>query len=349
MVLEELLNLSKNDGAMGSRALHWPLNYGFNPGIQPQLLRLIKSIHTIGSAILYRSNKWIIFDMDCAHLLIGWAKANLGMIIVDPESTQALPSGMMHDRMKLYTQESGYDRAIRLDWPPSLPERQMILVSAGRLPGFLQCLRMTEMANGIRVMPGQTFRGAGTILEKIAIRSVHGLSLCIHVDSSSYRKSEITSCLEHFRIFHGPLNELFIIGAPEEQQARNIEASISASRAPELETTFSELLMHIVQIMALANTRIEQDLLGTVGSLCEQAREMVLNSYKYDKTPYTKWIEDANAHESLLELLIISMPGVAWQLHEIVKKGPIDFPDTLHAIISHICPFTAWLGGTTWS
>jgi hypothetical protein len=342
MVLEELLALSKNHGMMGSRALDWPLDCGFDPKIQPQVLRLSKSIHSLGSAILHRANKWIIFDMDCAHLLISWARADLGMIIVDPESTQALPSGMMRVRIKLYTQESGYERAIRLDWPAALTERQIILVSADDLPKFLESLRIVEFANGVRVMPGQSFNSFDTTVEKSAVRGVHGLSMCIHVDSF-YRQSELTACLEQFRMFHGPLNELSIIGAPDDQQVQEIEASISVSRDPKLETKFSELLMHVVRLMTLANIRIDQEHTVAEGSLFEQARAMVLNSHIYDRTPYTGWVKSTNAHESLLELLIISLPGLHWMLHDIVNDGSLDFADALHAISSHPYPLAALL------
>jgi hypothetical protein len=43
------------------------------------------------------------------------------------------------------------------------------------------------------------------------------------------------------------------------------------------------------------------------------------------------------------ELLIISVPGVAWQLHDIVNNGSMDFADILYAISSHICLFTVLL------
>jgi hypothetical protein len=91
---------------------------------------------------------------------------------------------MMRVRVKPCTQESGYERAIRLDWPAALSERQKILLSMDDLPKLLDSLRITELTNGVRVMPGQAFRGFGTTVEKTAIRGIHGLSLCIHVDSS---------------------------------------------------------------------------------------------------------------------------------------------------------------------
>jgi hypothetical protein len=342
MVMEELLELSRSQGEVGSWALNWPLDCGFNPSIQPQVLRLSKSIHTLGSTILHHSNKWIIFDMDCAHLLLSWAKADLRMIIVDPESTQALPSSMMGVRIRLYIQESGYARAICLDWPSALPQRQTILVTLDDLPKFLELLCITELANSVRVMPGQSFLGFGSTGERTAIRGIHGLSMCIHVDSS-YRQSEVTSCLDHFRISHGPLNELSIIGAPNEEQAQDIEASTFALRYSEFETTFSELLILVVRLITLANIRIDQRHLANVATLFEQARAMVFNSFLFDKTPYVGGVSSDNAHESLFELLITILPGAHWMLHDIVRNNFVNFADAAHAIGSHLCPLTTML------
>jgi hypothetical protein len=223
--------------------------------------------------------------MDCSHLLLSWAKADLRMIIVDPESTQALASGMMNVRIKLYTQESGSARSICLDWPSALPQRQTILVTLDDLPKFLELLRITELANSVRVMPGESFPRFGSTEESTAIRGIHGLSTCIHV-GSSYRQSEVTSCLDNLRIFHRPLNEFSIIGAPNEEQAQDIEASIFALRHSELETTFSELLIRVVRLITLANIRTDQRHLANVEALFEQARAMVLNSFLFDKTVY---------------------------------------------------------------
>jgi hypothetical protein len=227
------------------------------------------------------------------------------MIIVDPDSTQALPSGLMRVRIKLYTQESSYEQTVRMKWPSALPERPMILVPLDASPKVLKLLRIVELANSIRVIPGQSIGNFGTTKERTAIRGVHGLNMCIHIDSS-YRRSEVTACLEPFRVFRGRLNELSIIGSPNEQQARAIGASIFASCDPELGTTFPELLIHVFRLMALANLRVQKHAATVV---FEQTRAMVHNSHAYDNTPYTGWANNADAHESLLEILIINLPG----------------------------------------
>lgn len=87
-------------------------------------------------------------------------------------------------------------------------------------------------------------------------------------------------------MLHGPLNEVSIIGAPDEQQARDIEESISLPRDVASNSTFSEVLMHIVDLLALAELKFQEGLCSPVSLLYEQARVMIVNTHAYDTTSW---------------------------------------------------------------
>ncbi|KAL1799120.1 hypothetical protein ACET3X_003157 [Alternaria dauci] len=344
MILEESLTLTKNEGCMKEHApaSKLPRGYGFLPRIQPQVLRLNKSIHAFASEILDRSNRWIIFNMDCADLLIARVTASTGMIIVDPESAQALPTGMMHVRVKLYTHASVYAKALSSRWPAALPKRQILLVPASNIDSFLNELRGTELSHAVRVMPGKTFQGLSCRQKKRAVIGVHGLSICIHV-SPNYPANLIGATLEKFRILHGPLNVVSIVGAPDEQQARLIETSITARRDAVRESTFSEALMHVVQLFHHAERRSKDRDTQSASSLYDQAREIIRNNRLLDRTPWAGYITEARLNESRFELLIMSACTTNWMVHNIIHDGCWRFKTATEAQLVHVTQSTEWL------
>ncbi|KAG9193264.1 hypothetical protein G6011_03299 [Alternaria panax] len=177
--------------------------------------------------------------MDCANLFIARVALSTGMIIVDPESAQALPYGMMHVQVELYMDAPMYSIALNSCWPTTLPKPQVLLVPVSNLRSFLDDFRKLELSHAVRVMPGKTFEDRPSHQKRIEAIGVYGLSIRIHVNPN-YVAKFISASLEEFRRLHGPLNEVSIIGAPDEQQAHRIEASVTARRDAARDSKFLE-------------------------------------------------------------------------------------------------------------
>ena len=106
-ILEELVALHKTDGTiLETRKKRWLQRYVFHPDIEPQVLRVNRTMHAQAKNVLDRSNRWIVLDMDSAYTLTSWTSSFLEMIIIDPESAQDIPPGMMHVRIKPFTKAS---------------------------------------------------------------------------------------------------------------------------------------------------------------------------------------------------------------------------------------------------
>jgi hypothetical protein len=87
-----------------------------------------------------------------------------------------------------------------------------------------------EFSSGVRVMPGQQFDSqlrddAGDFVPSTAAKGQHGLTLRVVVNSPTFPLVRMNRLLEQFRMFHGPLNEVSIIGCAELARARSIETS----------------------------------------------------------------------------------------------------------------------------
>lgn len=337
-ILEELFSLDKTDPVLNhlpSKA-HQP-RYVFRTGMQPQVLRVSKKMHTLGKSVLDHSNGWIILDMDHAFLLTGWASGILEMIIVDPESAQDVPAGMMHIRVKSFARASsvanisyGMQRRYRIS-------RQIILLPASQLQKLISVLRITELANIPRVVEGELFRNRYTNEEYRVKRREHGLSILIHVNDG-YPSSVVKNCLEHFRRFNGPLNEVSIVGAVDEQQARSIEAPITLPRDKDTDSTFSEVVMHILDLLGIAETKIEEGMGACVPRLHEQARAMVINTHNNDKTSWAGWITDQTAQNFKFEMIVLSASSMNIMVHHMLTGGTWLFPTAAAARARHMSP-----------
>ena len=118
-IMEELLALHKTDGSITQLQMKSYIpRFAFCPDIHPQVLRVSKNMFAVGKSVLDRSNRWIVVDMDFAYLLTVWASAFLEMIVINPESAQDLPFGMMHIRVKPYTMASGVSHFWGQIWCP---------------------------------------------------------------------------------------------------------------------------------------------------------------------------------------------------------------------------------------
>ncbi|EUC41049.1 hypothetical protein COCMIDRAFT_107192 [Bipolaris oryzae ATCC 44560] len=335
-IMEELLAL-RNTGGMITKLprSRWPLKYGFKPALQTQVLRVNKNLYTIGRTVLDRSNRWVIVDMDCAYLLIQWASAFLEMITVDLNSVQHLPPGMMHIRIKLFTKTSICAPSYRRLWPKGMPERQIILIPASQLNSFVWALRIVELAHSLRRMPGSLYRNRITDKSYKVTTGQHGLTICINLNPA-YPPSLLHTSLSHFRLLHSPLNDLSIVNPPDPHQAHAIESSIRAPRNLTTDSTFSEVLLHILDIIALADRISQQGFASCIPMLYEQAHAMSFNISHNDKTAWNGWITDATAHDSCFGLLVLCAGATNAMLHDLCSRRSVEFSDPDLAIARHM-------------
>ncbi|USP72870.1 hypothetical protein yc1106_00144 [Curvularia clavata] len=337
-IMEELLALHKTDGSMTQlRSRNYLLRYAFNPNIQPQVLRVSKKLHVLGKSVLDQANKWVLVDMDEAYLLTLWASPVLEMIAVDPESAQDLPSGMMHIRIKPYTRASAFTHHRTRIFSKSENPRQIFLLPASQISEFVTALRITELANVPRLLHGAPFKNTHTNEEFRVERGKHGLSVLIHVNEG-YPCSVIKSCLEEFRRLHGPLNEISVIGNVDEQQARSIEASIPLPRDVVSEGTFSEVIIHIMDLISMADTKARQGMAACVPKLYEQARCMVVNMHRHDRTPWGGWANGTAPKDPTFDMIVMCASSANLMVHRMITCTDWLFPSAQKIIDRHLSP-----------
>ncbi|KAF1847864.1 uncharacterized protein K460DRAFT_426717 [Cucurbitaria berberidis CBS 394.84] len=282
-VLEELLGTSDNPGP---RLRHRPdipelstLERRFT--METAILRTNKQIHAMAKAYLDLANKWIVFDMDDVHLVLPWACILIPMTIIDPEANYAVPEGIMRVRVKLCLNG---ERIIRPS-PASQPKRQLVLIKLEHFVAFLAQIRMAELINSVRVMPRAFFIGDNQGLYN-AMKGFNGLKIRVHVDPN-YPHHWMQALLDCFDMFHGPLNEVSIIGSFDAQQARRIETSIALPRNV-AEPTMYEIYIHIAHRIKLANHFADQGQLVSAIRLYDRVRNMT-NASNTDRTPWSGW------------------------------------------------------------
>lgn len=95
---------------------------------------------------------------------------------------------------------------------------QSVLVELKHDEFFLHQLRAMELANNVRSMPGQQYRSAYALLKQ-AKKGFNGLTIRVDVDPD-FPAHLLKPVLELLRMFHGPLNELSILGSPDAEQAQ---------------------------------------------------------------------------------------------------------------------------------
>ena len=100
-------------------------------------------------------------------------------------------------------------------------------------------LRLFELAHGVRVMPGQTFKDVDSV-ERPARKGFDGFTFLVHV-YPEYPVPRMRTLLSNFTMLHGPLNEVSIVGFEDTRYARKTENHIAAPRRP-AQCTFHEVL-----------------------------------------------------------------------------------------------------------
>ncbi|CAO2647078.1 Nn.00g080000.m01.CDS01 [Neocucurbitaria sp. VM-36] len=300
-VLRELLGAPNLPKGVLDRSKKWPLKLRYVPGFATSMLRTNKGLNAISKSYLDLSNKWIVFDIDNIHLLLPWANITVPLLTVDPDADYAIPEGIMRVRVTLCAYGS---RAMNVSShiPASVPERQLALVQLEHFEKFLEQIRIMELVNGVRVMPGEEFPDANDA-QITATQGFHGLNIRVQVNPD-YAPHLMKPLLERFRMFHGPLNEVSIVGSSEPQQARSIETSIALPRS-DGELTMDEVLMHVVKMIKVANNFAYDGLSMEALETYILIRQMPYQSAISDRTPWSGW-RTINWSRNAFELLLVS-------------------------------------------
>jgi hypothetical protein len=120
-----------------------------------------------------------------------------------------------------------------------------------------------------------------------AVKGQHGLNIQVVVNNSEYPEKRMKKLLEQFRMFHGLLNEVTIIGCADPAFARSIETSIPTPR------NASQLTWHELTILTVQRTKTAADLIANSGGwvfaymIHDLLGEMHHNATTFDATSWT--------------------------------------------------------------
>jgi hypothetical protein len=130
------------------------------------------------------------------------------------------------------------------------------------------------------------------IIPIMAVNNQHGLSFKIVVNNPDYLPTKMNRFLSQFRMFHGPLNEVTIIGCSDPAFARAIETSISAPRNASHQLTWNGFTILIVQRTTAATDLIANSEGWMFAYIVNDLlSEMYRNALTYDVTAWTGSIE----------------------------------------------------------
>lgn len=220
-------------------------NYRIRPIIQTAVLRLNKRIHQLVKSYLDRRNTWIVFDIDCTSRKLLWIWRIVPCFIIDEPESQALPEGILHVRIKFPT-------------VARTPRRLTFLITMEWFQSFLECIRIVDLMISFRGPEGRNLPRLPSSGKRssAACRISHGTSIIVHVHPN-HPDVDMEAFLELFRMFHGPLHELSIIGARNTSSAREIEKSLTQPRhVPDL--TLWEVYMHLLRLKTEADRHLTQ-------------------------------------------------------------------------------------------
>ncbi|KAF2826608.1 hypothetical protein CC86DRAFT_381731 [Ophiobolus disseminans] len=265
----------------------WAFSHQNRPAIETAIRRLNKNMSSIGQDVLNSGNKWIVFDVDCGHLLLPWVCIPIPYIVVDHIDAIRIPIGIMRVKVELYLSKGRHHEYSTDHWKTSRPYRQLFVVEMEHFEAFLKQLRIMEFVNGVRVAPG-------TVFQPGLLASVGRYGLRFRVDvHGGIPAHKMRKLLELFCQFHGPLNEVCIQCSDDSNQARDIERSIPAPRGTTNDTAM-EILIHLLRLKKLSDACACSDRGRLACYLNEQAASMLENVSKWDMSSGWEIAEDSN-------------------------------------------------------
>jgi hypothetical protein len=97
----------------------WPLRSPNRLNLETAVLPTDKKISILASTTLHTSNKCIVFDVGCSHLLLQCVYLTVPCFLIDPEDTVHLPLGVIRVKVRFSKalQHGLFD--VRRHWPKS--------------------------------------------------------------------------------------------------------------------------------------------------------------------------------------------------------------------------------------
>ncbi|KAF1918610.1 hypothetical protein BDU57DRAFT_535680 [Ampelomyces quisqualis] len=252
----------------------WPFRLQNRPNTTTDIPRVNQEISTIAKTVLYAFNKWVVFDIDCSHLLLPQAYLFVPFIVVDPEDAASLPLGIMQVRVQLYRAQLTMGlQALQL-WPPSKSHRQLFLVHVENFESFLREVRVMELVYATRIMQGTPLLAdaTNTLSNTTAKVGQHGLKIRVDVHGN-FPSHHMKSLLNLFRMFQGPLNEVCIQGFEDSTHTLAIEQSITKGTNT-VETYLTEQMSHFLRFQRIAIVQLCERKSGVALVACPQATRL---------------------------------------------------------------------------
>jgi hypothetical protein len=279
-----------------NHALPTPKRICNRPNFDTAIMRTNKYMHALSKSYFCKENKWIVFDINKLFILQPWINTLVSVIMLDPEAGYVLPEGIMRVQVKFHLNEWA-----KLERASTQAPSQLVLVQLESFEAFLQCLRQAELTTSLRIMPGEKFRDVDSDMQVPAKAGVHGLNLTIVVVDSGYKNDWMDVLLDKFRIFHGPLNKISIVGAPNANHARSIENSISK---PQNTPTYHEVITLVAQHLETAHTLAASSHWEDAEPLYTETNGLLTNSCLHDHTPWNNAISPLDWHDRAFEVLV---------------------------------------------
>lgn len=100
----------------------WPLRRQNYMNLETAILRSNKSISVLGNTALRNSNRWIVFDINCAFLLLTCVRLTVPCIVMDPEDAAHLPLGVIRVKVQ-FSHRHGHNPSQIMSryWPNTMP------------------------------------------------------------------------------------------------------------------------------------------------------------------------------------------------------------------------------------
>ncbi|KAF2646854.1 hypothetical protein P280DRAFT_503339 [Massarina eburnea CBS 473.64] len=204
---------------------HYSLSYNSRAimGLHPEIIRTSRTIHQLARSYLHLENKWIIFDVDFWAPFVAFIKPLIPALIVENDDDLAdIPEGIMYVQLRL-----------PLNLPTGVSRSGKILIPEDRLNEMLHVLQCFMFHMCSRYIHGSYMLRFlhGSVTGFTARRGYEGLRIRLYIQPKlATQKERCREILDGFRMLHGPLNELSIIGYADEGYALEVERSIAAPR-----------------------------------------------------------------------------------------------------------------------
>jgi hypothetical protein len=306
-IAQEVLGLKPGPVTKGRMrgGQNWPFDYRNQRPLDVAILRTNRYMHHTFKHVLDSINEWVVFDIDHAYLLLPCACFTVPMIMVDPEAGYALPQGIMQIRLQLSLPRIDAQREAAIH--RCFPRRLTVLVPASVLEAFLEQLRIMEFGYGSLETPGNSDQNGQHPAQSALVRHQ---KLCLGVAvRGGVPQYRIREYLELFRMFWGPLNDVYITGAEDIQQARSVHRAIRATPNRE-DAMLQEVIMRVIAICQQAHQFACAKDWAKNFQLSNQASRLSFQTFFWKPSPWADFPHSNHNFSSQFEVLGLCIPGL---------------------------------------